>query len=235
DSFGRRIEKNVNGTITKYVYDNEDIITEYDGNNQLIASYTHGTGIDEPISMTNGQTYYYHTDALGSIIAITDSNRNVVQRYEYDSFGNIISVLNPNFVQPYTYTAREYDSETGLYFYRARYYDAEVGRFISEDSIGFRGGDVNFYAYTANNPVNRKDPKGLNWYGNWCGPGGSGPATDCYDSACKRHDKCYEDCGINWLSRWSLGNIVGSCAMACDEELLKGWKKCACSYGVGGW
>jgi hypothetical protein len=93
---------------------------------------------------------------------------------------------------------------------------------------------VNLYAYAANNPVNRKDPKGLNWHGNWCGPGGAGPALDCYDAACRRHDKCYEDCGIDWLSRWSPGQIGGSCAKACDEALLKEWKDCACSHGASG-
>ena len=58
------------------------------------------------------------------------------------------------------FTGREYDSETGLYFYRARYYDPKIGRFISEDPIGFQGGDLNLYAYVRNNPVNRTDPYG---------------------------------------------------------------------------
>ena len=58
------------------------------------------------------------------------------------------------------FTAREYDSETGLYFYRARYYDPAIGRFISEDPIGFSGGDLNLYAYVRNNPVSRIDPYG---------------------------------------------------------------------------
>jgi hypothetical protein len=60
DGLGRRIEKNVNGKITRYVYDNEDIILEYDGEGNLIAEYIHGPGIDEPIMMVrNNQTYYY--------------------------------------------------------------------------------------------------------------------------------------------------------------------------------
>ena len=61
----------------------------------------------------------------------------------------------------YTYTGREWDKETGLYYYRARYYDPMEGRFISKDPIGFRGGDVVLYGYVHNNPINRKDPKGL--------------------------------------------------------------------------
>jgi RHS repeat-associated protein len=48
-----------------------------------------------------------------------------------------------------------------LYYMRARYYDPNVGRFISEDPLGFGGGDVNLYAYVQNNPVNRIDPFGL--------------------------------------------------------------------------
>jgi RHS repeat-associated protein len=108
----------------------------------------------------NGQSYFYHFDGLGSVTAITDSTGSAVQKYEYDSFGNIVSMLDPNFKQPYTYTSREYDEETGLYYYRARYYDSAIGRFISEDPIGLLGG-VNFYSYAGNSPVNWIDPLGL--------------------------------------------------------------------------
>jgi RHS repeat-associated protein len=161
DPFGRRIEKNVDGVITKYLYDEEDIIAEYDGNNQLIAHYIHGPGIDEPIAMVkNSQSYFYHFDGLGSVTAITDSTGSVIQRYDYDSFGNIVSMLDPNFKQPYTYTSREYDLESGLYYYRARYYDAKIGKFISEDPIGLKGG-INKYVYVGNNPVRFIDPLGL--------------------------------------------------------------------------
>jgi RHS repeat-associated protein len=97
------------------------------------------------------------------VTGITDSiGNNVVQRYDYDSFGNIVSMLDPNFKQPYTYTSREYDEETGLYYYRARYYDSTTGRFVNEDPIGFKGG-INQFAYVGNNPVNRFDPLGLTW------------------------------------------------------------------------
>jgi len=137
DPLGRRIEKNIGGVATRYLYDNEDIIAEYDGSNVLVAEYVHGAGIDEPLAMIKaGQTYYYHTDGLGSITALTDQSGQIVQKYEYDSFGEIISISDPSFIQPYTYTAREYDPETGLYYYRARYYDAGIGRFISEDHAG---------------------------------------------------------------------------------------------------
>ncbi len=160
DPFGRRIEKNVNGTITRFVYDREDILFELDSSGNVLTEYLHGPGIDEPIAMIKGgQTYYYHADGLGSIIAITNFAGQVVQRYEYNSFGEITYQQDPNFIQPYTYTGREYDTKTGLYYYRARYYDAKVGRFITQDPIGFSGG-INFYSYVGNNPVNFTDPTG---------------------------------------------------------------------------
>jgi len=60
----------------------------------------------------------------------------------------------------YTFTGREWDKETGLYYYRARYYDPMEGRFISKDPIGFKGG-INLFAYTHNNPIRYRDPFGL--------------------------------------------------------------------------
>ena len=67
---------------------------------------------------------------------------------------------------PFTYTGREYDAESGLYYYRARYYDPTIGRFLNEDPIGFAGGDMNLYAYVWDNPTNFVDPYGL-WGYNW--------------------------------------------------------------------
>ena len=153
DGLGRRVEKEVidAGTATtRYVYDNEDILLELNGANSIVARYTHGPGIDEPLIMEkNGQSFYYHGDGLGSITEITNQSGAVVQRYAYSSFGKIESQLDPNFVQPYTFTARELDLETGLHFYRLRNYDSSAGRFVQPDPIGFFGGP-NFYVYTGN-------------------------------------------------------------------------------------
>jgi RHS repeat-associated protein len=90
---------------------------------------------------------------------ITDSTQTPVATYRYDSFGTMTQTGTLS--QPYTYTGREWDKETGLYYYRARYYDPMVGRFISKDPIGFAGGGVNLYGYVSNNPVNWVDPLGL--------------------------------------------------------------------------
>jgi len=105
-----------------------------------------------------GESYFYHPDGLGSITQITDSSKQPAASYGYDAFGNITSQTG-SLTNPYTYTGREYDPESGLYYYRARYYDPKIGRFLSEDPIGFLG--RNSYAYVGNKPTRASDPWGL--------------------------------------------------------------------------
>ena len=159
DGFGRRVEKVANGQTTRYVYDGEDIVLEYDGTNVLQARYTHGPGIDEPIAVTKaGATYFYHQDGLGSVTDLTDSAGATAKSYSYDAYGTILE--SPGSVeQPYTYTGREFDAESGFYYYRARYYDAVIGRFLQSDPAGFSGG-LNLYQYVGSNPTNMVDPTG---------------------------------------------------------------------------
>jgi len=161
DAVGRRIEKNVGGEITRYVYDGLNILLEYDDSNQLLSRYIHGDGIDSVLSMERGnEVYYYLADHLGSVRQIVDETGNTVNSYQYDSYGRR-TVLQEQVSNPFGYTGREYDSESGFYFYRARYYNPQTGRFISEDPIGLAGGDPNLYAYVRNNPTNTVDPSGL--------------------------------------------------------------------------
>jgi RHS repeat-associated protein len=159
DGLGRRIEKVANGQTKRYIYDGEDILLEYDGSNVLQARYTHGPGIDEPIAVTKGgNTFFYHQDGLGSVTDLTDSAGTTAKSYAYDAYGNILE--SPGAVeQPYTYTGREFDSESGLYYYRARNYDPVSGRFLQSDPVGFSGG-LNLYQYVGSNPTNMVDPTG---------------------------------------------------------------------------
>lgn len=181
DPFGRRIEKsavrtgrgrNRDSSVHSYIYDSQALILDYEdatrhsphnGIEPTVTKYVYGPNIDEPLAITqSNEVYFYHADGLGSIVALTDGRQKVVASYNYDSFGNIEGRVSEQ-IQSFTYTAREYDNETGLFYYRARYYDPMIGRFIQKDPIEFAGGDVNLYGYTYNNPVNYIDPMGLDW------------------------------------------------------------------------
>ena len=160
DALNRRIEKTINSTTTKYLYDGMDIIQELNQDSSVKANYIRGLNIDEPLARikADGSTRYYQTDALGSVIALTDENGVVKTTYTYDPFGNV-TVSGEYSDNPFEYTGRENDG-TGLYYYRYRYYSPELQRFISEDPIGLLGG-INFFSYVGNQPTRYNDPSGL--------------------------------------------------------------------------
>lgn len=136
----------------------------------LQAQFSHGPGIDNPLSMyRGGQSYYYIKDRLGSVVEISDSSGNIVKTYTYDVWGTIVTQTG-SLSNPFKYTSREFDSESGLYYYRARYYSSVIGRFMQKDPIGMIDGP-NVYIYVDNNPGNNIDPFGWSWKGlkKWCG------------------------------------------------------------------
>lgn len=134
NAFGERLSKTVNATKIYFLFSLEDIIIEYDNIGNLLAAYVHGQSIDEPISMNrSASTYYYSFDGLGSVKEITDIDQNISEIYNYDAFGNILSI--PLIANSFLYTGREYDIENALYFYRNRYYDPIIARFTSKDQF----------------------------------------------------------------------------------------------------
>ncbi len=176
DALGRRVSKTVGAATTHYCYDGDQVIAEYDGSGTLLRKFIYGPGIDEPICMTvpgsPAVTYFYHQDALGSVAALSKFNTSlgcaeVVERYQYSAFGQT-QILSANnelrttslFGNPYMFTGREYESETGLYYYRARFYNPAIGRFLQTDPVGYYD-SMNLYQYCGNNPLMFIDPFGL--------------------------------------------------------------------------
>lgn len=195
DALGRRMQKSVkdlistdlNKTYTRnFVYNDENILFEFDGNNSLLTRHTHNpltlddvlstqysnSAVNSGIVQTSGN-YYYHKDHLGSVIAISDSSGNVKQKYNYSSFGKILSITDGNnadiSVSPFirsifTYTGRELEEETSLYYYRARFYDADIGRFLQQDpepgKLNAPSSVINKYIYVGNAPLMFADPSG---------------------------------------------------------------------------
>src|SRR5260370_41758687 len=164
DPFGRRIQKSFTTgtnppttTTTNYLYDAVRSIEEVDPSGSVLARYSQGLSIDEPFAMLRSSTTsYYHADGLGSITSLSNSAGALAQTYTFDSFGKQ-TASSGSLTNPFHYTARESDAETGLYYYRARLYDPTAGRFISEASLRFRPG-VNSYRFVNNNPANRTNP-----------------------------------------------------------------------------
>jgi RHS repeat-associated protein len=167
DPFGRRIQKVYTtganpptSTTTNYVYDGDNAIETVDQNGNALAKFAQGQSIDEPLAeLASGATSFYEQDGLGSVTSLTNSAGALAQSYTYDSFGNITN-SSGNVANPFRYTGRDFDAETGLYYYRARYYDPNTGRFLSEDPVQFDSG-FNFYSYVGNTPTGAFDPSGL--------------------------------------------------------------------------
>ena len=165
DAAGRRVEKNVRGTLTHYVYDRANVLAILDASNNPIALFTQGLGIDSPIiARINGADYFYHSDALGSATALTDASGNTIETAEYEAYGQVVVKDSQGIARgqstvgnPFLYTSRELDSETGLYYFRARYYDQVTGKFSQEDPVQ----SINQYGYAFNNPTLYLDPLGL--------------------------------------------------------------------------
>jgi RHS repeat-associated protein len=157
DALNRRISKTVNGVNTQYLYDRKDIVQEI-RNGAVTVNYVRSLSIDEPFARVGSVTEFYHRDALGTTLLLTDETGAAKTTYIYAPFGETTVTGTPS-TNPFQYAGRENDG-TGLYYYRMRYYSPLMHRFILEDPIGLTGG-INMYAYVSNSPINYRDPDGL--------------------------------------------------------------------------
>ncbi len=190
DGDKRRISKtNAAGEVTKFLYDGINILEDYAAGGAVLAYYVQGIGIDKLIKrVTDAGSEYYHSDALGSVRALTDKDGNQVGTYAYDAWGKITGSTGQS-SNEYKFTSRRWEEEIGLQYNRARFYDPETGRFTTPDpltggpddpTISYFSGIYsifhrfikehvdalqpdkhNRYVYCYNNPVNLIDPLGL--------------------------------------------------------------------------
>lgn len=165
DPFGRRQQKTVGTTTTGFLYDGQNAVQELAGTGTTVgANLLTGLGIDETFERSGtAGTSDYLADALGSTVALSDTLGAIQTSYSYGPFG-AVSQTGAASANAFKWTGRE-DDGTGLQYNRARYYSPGLQRFVAEDPIGFRGGDVNLYGYTGGDPVNAKDPSGLSAVG----------------------------------------------------------------------
>ena len=166
---GIRIKKVINNVETSYELDDENIIFEKTNNNVIY--YIRNNANDLIGFKYNNNVYYYIKNIQNDIIGILDSNYNIVAKYQYDSFGNIISITDGNGndvndidhianINPYRYRSYYYDKETNLYYLNSRYYSPTFGRFINADAEFGRDYEFityNLFVYSNNNPISCVD------------------------------------------------------------------------------
>lgn len=173
DALGRRISKKTAEGTVNFFYAGDDVIEEQDGSKALLATYLIGNGIDDLIKMNRkGTDYFYHTNHLGSVMAITDRSGKIQERYEYDPFGKVSfyngtgTLLAKSAIgNEVLFTGRSFNAESGLYDYRARAMKPNIGRFVQVDPLLYVDG-MNAMGYVNNNSIRFVDPWGLlslNW------------------------------------------------------------------------
>ena len=181
DSDSVRTTKTVNGVKYTYAYLNGQLMYETRGDAKFYYSYdANGILYNVRYPLTDGGTeysYYYTHNSRGDIVGIYNGAGELKAHYEYDAWGNVISITDnngnaitsPNHVgnlNPFRYRGYYQDTESGLYYLMSRYYDAVTHRFINADGY-FQAGtsilDGNTFAYCANNPIYSSDPTGAFW------------------------------------------------------------------------
>jgi RHS repeat-associated protein len=179
---------------SRYIYDGFLTLQERDSDNLVINEYAWGLGnsggVGGLLHLNHwGAHYSYIYDGKANVTALLDSNYAVAAAYKYDPFGRLMARTG-TLTQPYQFSTKPYDAQTGLSFYGYRFYSPVLGRWLNRDPVGEKGG-FNLYGFVGNNPANRIDPYGLDESsgyagfgvtGNVIGPGG-GTVAVMTDSA----------------------------------------------------
>ena len=169
---GLRVQKTVNGVVTKYTLHGKNVVHMTSGTDELHFFYD---AQNKPaVVIFNGIAYAYLYDLQGDVIGLVDNNGTQMVSYTYDAWGKMLSKTGTlastlGTIQPFRYRGYALDEETELYYNQSRFYNPSIARFITADTTGVLTASLksltekNLFAYCDNNPVMRKDIDGAFW------------------------------------------------------------------------
>jgi RHS repeat-associated protein len=188
----------------RFIHDGWNVVAELDGlNGGIVRSYTWGLDIAGSLTAAGGvgallrivdhaagKTLLPVCDARGIVTAVVNNVSGALEAiYEYSPFGEVLRAEGAYAKEnPFRFSTKYTDDETGLVYHNRRYYAPELGRFLGRDPIEESGG-LNLFAYVANNAINRWDHLGMS-------PSGTPKAGDVH------YEYEMED-GITYLLTWT--------------------------------
>ena len=118
-----------------------------------------------PNDTTKEETFFYHSDHLGSTSYITDDKANITQYDAYLPYGELlVDEHSSSEEQPYKFNGKQFDEETGLYYYGARYMNPITSLWYGVDPLAEKFPNIGAYVYCHGNPINMIDPDGKDDY-----------------------------------------------------------------------
>ncbi len=105
----------------------------------------------------------FHTDAIGSVVVLSDGKGKVVASYRYSPYGTSYGSRGSGedrVSSPIRFSGQYLDTESGFYYMRAREYDPSTGRFLETDPLACDAGCTSSYVYADDQPTVKVDPSG---------------------------------------------------------------------------